>query len=241
MGPKQHSITNFNIITIISTLRYYHIRAVSVENTAASIHLFLPPSWRHAHAHCGFAHRQQPLRWLKPFLKHWYVKLYELIAPHTLKWINSVTKLCHFVWNIIYCLSRIKFKDRWVVFFIYDSFCWTRGGACAARSDVFSDRCQKIRASANLSALYHPKFVPEFGWTYKETTCAVKYAGNTMCIWILDFVGRPAHVVAILARRHFGFSTGADISTNFHHHNRSVLSIFTPWGGQDLVEYPCTP
>ena len=39
MGPKQHSITNFNIITIISTLKYYHIRAVSAENTAASIHL----------------------------------------------------------------------------------------------------------------------------------------------------------------------------------------------------------
>ena len=50
--------------------------------------------------------------------------VYELIAPHTLKWINSVIKLGHFVWNIIYCLSRIKFKDRWVVFFIYDSFCW---------------------------------------------------------------------------------------------------------------------
>ena len=32
--------------------------------------VFLPPSWRHAHAHFGFAHRQQPLRWLKPFLKH---------------------------------------------------------------------------------------------------------------------------------------------------------------------------
>ena len=69
---------------------------------------------------------QWPLRWLKLFLKHWYVKLYELIAPHTLKWINSVIKLGHFVWNIIYCLSRIKFKDRWVVFFIYDSFCWTK-------------------------------------------------------------------------------------------------------------------
>ena len=79
----------------------------------------------HAHAHFGFAHRQQPLRWLKPFL-HWYVKLYELIAPHTLKWINSVIKPGHFVWNIIYCLSRIKLKDRWVVFFIYDSFCWTK-------------------------------------------------------------------------------------------------------------------
>ena len=94
---------------------------------------FLPPSWRHAHAHFGFAHRQQPLRWLKPFLKHWYVKLYELIAPHTLKWINSasVIKLGHFVWNIIYCLSRIKFKDRWMVFFIYDSFCWTKSPTAA--------------------------------------------------------------------------------------------------------------
>ena len=94
--------------------------------------LFLPPSWRHAHAHFGFAHRQQPLRWLKPFLKHWYVKLYELIAPHTLKWINSVIKLGHFVWNIIYCLSRIKFKDRWVIFFIYDSFCWTKSPTAAS-------------------------------------------------------------------------------------------------------------
>ena len=94
--------------------------------------VFLPPSWRHAHAHFGFAHRQQPLRWLKPFLKHWYVKLYELIAPHTLKWINSVIKLGHFVWNIIYCLSRIKFKDRWVVFFIYDSFCWTKSPTAAS-------------------------------------------------------------------------------------------------------------
>ena len=94
--------------------------------------LFLPPSWRHAHAHFGFAHRQQPLRWLKPFLKHWYVKLYELIAPHTLKWINSVIKLGHFVLNIIYCLSRIKFKDRWVVFFIYDSFCWTKSPTAAS-------------------------------------------------------------------------------------------------------------
>ena len=93
---------------------------------------FLPPSWRHAHAHFGFAHRQQPLRWLKPFLKHWYVKLYELIAPHTLKWINSVIKLGHFVWNIIYCLSRIKFKDRWVLFFIYDSFCWTKSPTAAS-------------------------------------------------------------------------------------------------------------
>ena len=92
---------------------------------------FLPPSWRHAHAHFGFAHRQQPLRWLKPFLKHWYVKLYELIAPHTPKWINSVIKLGHSVWNIIYCLSRIKFKDRWVVFFIYDSFCWTKSPTAA--------------------------------------------------------------------------------------------------------------
>ena len=92
---------------------------------------FLPPSWRHAHAHFGFAHRQQPLRWLKPFLKHWYVKLYELVAPHTLKWINSVIKLGHFVWNSIYCLSRIKFKDRWVVFFIYDSFCWTKSPTAA--------------------------------------------------------------------------------------------------------------
>ena len=34
-----------------------------------------PPSWRHTHAHFGFAHRQQPLRWLQPFLKHRYVKL----------------------------------------------------------------------------------------------------------------------------------------------------------------------
>ena len=93
--------------------------------------LFLPPSWRHAHAHFGFAHRQQPLRWLKPFLKHWYVKLYELIAPHTLKWMNSVIKLGHFVWNIIYCLSRIEFKDRWLVFFIYDSFCWTKSPTAA--------------------------------------------------------------------------------------------------------------
>ena len=94
--------------------------------------LFLPPSWRHAHAHFGFAYRQQPLRWLKPFLKHWYGKLYELIAPHTLKWINSVIKLGHFVWNIIYCFSRIKFKDRWVVFFIYDSFCWTKSPTAAS-------------------------------------------------------------------------------------------------------------
>ena len=92
---------------------------------------FLPPSWRQAHAHFGFAHRQQPLRWLKPFLKDWYVKLYELIAPHTLKCINSVIKLGHFVWNIIYCLSRIKFKDRWVVFLIYDSFCWTKSPTAA--------------------------------------------------------------------------------------------------------------
>ena len=94
--------------------------------------VLMPPSWRHAHAHFGFAHRQQPLRWLKPFLKHWYVKLYELIAPHTLKWINSVIKLGHFVWNVIYCLSRIKFKDRWVVFFIYDSFCWTKSPTAAS-------------------------------------------------------------------------------------------------------------
>ena len=93
---------------------------------------FLPPSWRHAHAHFGFAHRQQPLRWLKPFLKHWYVKLYELIAPHTLKWINSVIKLGHFVLNSIYCLSRMKFKDRWVIFFIYDSFCWTKSPTAAS-------------------------------------------------------------------------------------------------------------
>ena len=93
--------------------------------------IFLPPSWRHAHAHFGFAYRQQPLRWLKPFLKHWYVKLYELIAPHKLKWINSAIKLGHFVWNIIYCLSRIKLKDRWVVFFIYDSFCWTKSPTAA--------------------------------------------------------------------------------------------------------------
>ena len=99
--------------------------------TVGGPNLFLPPSWRHAHAHFGFAHRQQPLRWLKPFLKHWYVKLYELIAPHTLKWINSVIKLGHFVWNMIYCLSRIKFKDRWVVFFIYDSFCWTKSPTAA--------------------------------------------------------------------------------------------------------------
>ena len=90
--------------------------------------VFLPPCWRHAHF--GFAHHQQPLRWLKPFLKHWYVKLYELIALHTLKWIN-VIKLGHFVWNIIYCLIRIKFKDRWVVFFIYDSFCWTKSPTAA--------------------------------------------------------------------------------------------------------------
>ena len=27
----------------------------------------------HTHAHFGFAHRQQPLRWLQPFLKHRYV------------------------------------------------------------------------------------------------------------------------------------------------------------------------
>ena len=94
--------------------------------------VFLPPSWRHAHAHFGFAHRQQPLRWLKPFLKHWYVKLKELIAPHTLKWINSIIKLGHFVWNIIYCLSRMKFKDRWVVIFIYDSFCWTKSPTAAS-------------------------------------------------------------------------------------------------------------
>ena len=94
--------------------------------------VFLPPSWRHAHAHFGFAHSQQPLRWLKPFLKHWYVKLYELIAPHTLKWTNSVIKLGHFVWNIIYCLSLIKFKDRWVIFFIYDSFCWTKSPTAAS-------------------------------------------------------------------------------------------------------------
>ena len=95
------------------------------------LRIFLPPSWRHAHAHFGFPHRQQPLRWLKPFLKHWYVKLYELIAPHMFKWINIVIKLGHFVWNIVYCLSRIKFKDRWVVFFIYDSFCWTKSPTAA--------------------------------------------------------------------------------------------------------------
>ena len=95
------------------------------------VDLCLPPSWRHAHTHFGFAHRQQLLRWLKPFLKHWYVKLYELIAPHTLKWINSVIKLGHFVWNIIHCPSRIKFKDRWVVFFICDSFCWTKSPTAA--------------------------------------------------------------------------------------------------------------
>ena len=104
--------------------RYIHVFTFHI--------IFLPPSWRHAHAHFGFAHRQQPLRWLKPFLKHWYVKLYELIAPHTLKWINSVLKLGHFVWNIIYCLSRIKFKDRWVLFFIYDSFCWTKSPTAAS-------------------------------------------------------------------------------------------------------------
>ena len=105
---------------------------------------FLPPSWRHAHAHFGFAHRQQPLRWLEPFLKHWYVKIYELIAPHTLKWINSVIKLGHFVWNIIYCLRRIKFKDRWVVFFIYDSLCWTKSPTAASlgsRNDAMWTIC----------------------------------------------------------------------------------------------------
>ena len=101
------------------------------KRVVSGVNKFLPPSWRHTHAHFGFAHCQQPLRWLKPFLKHWYVKLYELIAPHTLKWINSVIKLGHFVWNIIYCLSRIKFKDRWVVFFIYDSFCWTKSPTAA--------------------------------------------------------------------------------------------------------------
>ena len=78
-----------------------HIRTEGLHVKTTIIHLFLPPSWRHAHAHFGFAHRQQPLRWLKPFLQHWYVKLYDLIAPHTLKWINSVIKLGHFVWNII--------------------------------------------------------------------------------------------------------------------------------------------
>ena len=66
-----------------------------------SVFLFLPPSWRHTHAHFGFAHRQQPLRWLQPFLKHRNVKLYELTAPHRFKWINVVIKLGHFVWNTV--------------------------------------------------------------------------------------------------------------------------------------------
>ena len=117
----------FSFYASISRVGLYSMKS----RPTRQIELFLPPNWRHAHAHFGFAHRQQPLRWLKPFLKHWYVKLYELIAPHTLKWINSVIKLGHFVRNIIYCLSRIKFKDRWVVLFIYDSFCWTKSPTAA--------------------------------------------------------------------------------------------------------------
>ena len=96
--------------------------------------------------------------------------------------------------------------------------------ACATRSDVFSDRCHNIRSSANLSILYHPKLVPEFGWIYKESICAVKYAGNTMCIWIMDFVGRSAHVVTIW--RGAILWPARTFQTNSHHHNRSVLSIF---------------
>ena len=117
-------------------MQWTPVRLLATSNVS-SVHqqmtgkIFLSPSWRHAHAHFGFPHRQQPLRWLKPFLKHWYVKLYELIAPHMLKWINIVIKLGHFVWNIVYCLSQIKFKDRWVVFFIYDSFCWTKSPTAA--------------------------------------------------------------------------------------------------------------
>ena len=86
--------------------------------------IFLPPRWRHTHEHFGFVHRQPPLWWLKPFLKHRYVKIYELIAPHTLKWMNIVIKLSHFVWNIIHCPSQLKFQDRWLVFFSCDSFWW---------------------------------------------------------------------------------------------------------------------
>ena len=74
--------------------------------------IFLPPRWCHTHEHFGFVHRQPPLLWLKPFLKHCYVKIYELIAPHTLKW------------NIIHCSSQLKFQDRWLVFFSCDSFWW---------------------------------------------------------------------------------------------------------------------
>ena len=122
-------LLNKNCGCMIFSVAYPYRKSMSIIERVGII--FLPLSWRHAHAHFGFAHRQQPLRWLKPCLKHWYVKLYELIAPHTLKWVNSVIKLGHFVWNIIYCLSRIKFKDRWVVFFIYDSFCWTKSPTAA--------------------------------------------------------------------------------------------------------------
>ena len=127
--------------------------------------LFLPPSWRHAHAHFGFAHRQQPLRWLKPFLKHWYVKLYELIAPHTLKWINSVIKLGHFVWNIIYCLSRIKFKDRWVVFLIYDSFCWTKSPTAAGLGSRNDGKWRHVNKWKPWSFQLHCAVKPHFSVT----------------------------------------------------------------------------
>ena len=39
--------------------KYYTTPAVR-----RSAFLFLPPSWRHTHAHFAFAHRRQPLRWL---------------------------------------------------------------------------------------------------------------------------------------------------------------------------------
>ena len=47
----------------------------------------------------------------------------------------QMNKQRHKTWSFclkyIYCLSRIKFKDRWVVFFIYDSFCWTKSPTAA--------------------------------------------------------------------------------------------------------------